>query len=44
MLVNNSTLHHTTNLPLIITNNADHKICIPEGITTDTLEGINEDE
>ena len=44
MLVNNNTLCHTTNLLVIITNNADHKICIPEEITIGTSEGINEDE
>ena len=42
LLGNKNTLHHTTNLPLIITNNADHKICIPQGIAIGTPEGISE--
>ena len=31
-------------MPLIITNNADQKFCIPESITMGTSEGFSDDE
>ena len=44
MLANNNTVHHTTNISLIIPINADCKICLVEGIIIGTSEGIYEDE
>ena len=40
-LINSNNLHNGLHLPLILTNNSDHKICIPCNITIGTSETIN---
>ena len=40
-LINSNNLCNNLNLPLILTNNSDHKICIPCNIIIGTSETIN---
>ena len=41
MLINSNTLFNNSSLPLILTNNSDHKIYIPNDIIIGTTERIN---
>ena len=40
-LINSSNIYNNQKLPLILTNNPDHKMCIPCNITIGTSETIN---
>ena len=40
-LINSNNIWNNSNLPLVLTNNSDHKICMPCNITVGTSETIN---